>query len=681
MIAASSSAPRYKDAAKKTPHKRYSYVPFGGRLASMLENEEFSKLMQYRAKEYPYDPEEDPDKVKATVKDIFDGRNFRTLQQKRVVVDGVEQPYRFFEQDTDVALGFSTDGFCPFRRRKKTCWPLLVFNYNLPPEIRFHLKWVLCIGVIPGPTKPKDCDSFLWPFVQECLRMALGVKAFSILHKKNIRLRAYPIVAFGDMPAVAMIMRMKGHNGILPCRWCKIKGVRCGKTYYVPLARAPPEKPYDPRNLPLRTHEQILSDGAKAEDLTVTKTEREARAKASGVKGVSILADIPSFIFPDGFPFDFMHLIFENLVPNLIELWSGEFKGMDHTGEAYVLDKSVWKAIGEATAKSGDTIPASFGARPKNFVKEKLSSTAETKSFWTLYLGPVLLRREFKDKAFYYHFVRLVKLLNLCLEYEYTREDVDTIREGFAKWVEDYEELYFKYDMERAPLCPLTIHALLHIADGIEASGPVWTYWAFPMERFCYRLRPYIKSMRYPWANLDNYVVLATQMDQIKQSYNLHREFAKLARASKPNQFVIDSNEYSECRELRVVPLAVLIPALPLHRSPYLPLSLALSRHVRLFATGTPTQGRDCVPPAVRHLEASPSHWIVQGVYYCVVPCIFAMTFPSRTSLVEGYVKRSTMVGIELPRLEVGVEQGRPTLSRFEFVELGSGLVLDELSL
>ena len=45
------------------------------------------------------------------------------------------------------------------------------------------------------------------------------------------------------------------------------------------------------------------------------------------------------------------------------------------------------------------------------------------------------------------------------------------------------EPLYYKHDPNRLSACPLTIHALLHIAWGIRVAGPVWTYWAYPMER------------------------------------------------------------------------------------------------------------------------------------------------------------------------------------------------------
>lgn len=70
------------------------------------------------------------------------------------------------------------------------------------------------------------------------------------------------------------------------------------------------------------------------------------------------------------------------------------------------------------------------------------------------------------------------------------------------------------------------MHALLHIADGIEDAGPVWAYWAFPTERYCGRLQPVIRSRRYPFANIDNYVVAAAQLSQIKIRYNLDEQLS-----------------------------------------------------------------------------------------------------------------------------------------------------------
>ena len=86
-----------------------------------------------------------------------------------------------------------------------------------------------------------------------------------------------------------------------------------------------------------------------------------------------------------------MHLIWENLIKNLVLLWTGEFKGLDEGDEVYELNKTVWEAIGEGTATSGSTIPSAYGAHVPNVAQDKLGCTADMWSFWTLYLGPIPL--------------------------------------------------------------------------------------------------------------------------------------------------------------------------------------------------------------------------------------------------------------------------------------------------
>ena len=70
-------------------------------------------------------------------------------------------PHQFFQDPCDVALGLSTDSFTPFKHRMTTCWPLILFNYNLPPEDWFYVSNIISLSVIPGPKKPINMDSFL----------------------------------------------------------------------------------------------------------------------------------------------------------------------------------------------------------------------------------------------------------------------------------------------------------------------------------------------------------------------------------------------------------------------------------------------------------------------------------------------------------------------------------------
>jgi hypothetical protein len=130
---------------------------------------------------------------------------------------------------------------------------------------------------------------------------------------------------------------MKGHNACLPCRMCKIVGVHGSfKNYYVPLNRtdcAGSSTPlcYEPSNLPIRTHDNFIKE-ARFVQLSPNSAIGEVCAKKCGIKGIPVLSALSSLMFPSSFPYDFMHLIWENLIPNLISLWRGEFKKLPLEG-------------------------------------------------------------------------------------------------------------------------------------------------------------------------------------------------------------------------------------------------------------------------------------------------------------------------------------------------------------
>ena len=115
------------------------------------------------------------------IADIFDGSHYSVLCNTHVKVDNKVFDHTYFSDPRDVALGLSSDGFTPFNKRKSTVWPIIIFNYNLPPDIHFLIDNILSLGIIPGPKKPQDCNSFLWPFVQELFCLAKGVCAFDVL--------------------------------------------------------------------------------------------------------------------------------------------------------------------------------------------------------------------------------------------------------------------------------------------------------------------------------------------------------------------------------------------------------------------------------------------------------------------------------------------------------------------
>ncbi|KAI9434550.1 hypothetical protein BJY52DRAFT_1231174 [Lactarius psammicola] len=178
-----------------------------------------------------------------------------------------------------------------------------------------------------------------------------------------------------DISAISMVMWMKGHNGASSCHMCKIQELHIpdqpGTTLYVPLDHSSyPDiqtdhshehrQKYDPHNLPLCTYDRLLSQAAEV-DAANTITAADTLSKEYGIKGTPLLSHAWSLSFPHSFPYNFMHLIWENTIKNLILHWTYDFKGLGQGNEHYELSKVIWEGIGTLTASSGSTTPSAYG--------------------------------------------------------------------------------------------------------------------------------------------------------------------------------------------------------------------------------------------------------------------------------------------------------------------------------
>jgi hypothetical protein len=96
----------------------------------------------------------------------------------------------------------------------------------------------------------------------------------------------------------------------------------------------------------------------------------------------------------------------------------------------------------------------------------------------------------------------------------------------------------YQHKFERLSFCPLTIHTLLHIADSIKAIGPVWCYWAFPMECYCGTLQQSIHSRRFPFASLDHFIIETVQLNQISTLYAVANVLALRAPSGSGSGYI-----------------------------------------------------------------------------------------------------------------------------------------------
>ena len=83
---------------------------------------------------------------------------------------------------------------------------------------------------------------------------------------------------------------------------------------------------------------------------------------------------------------------------------------------------------------------------------------------------------------------------------------------------------YYQYREYRLSVCPLVIHGLLHVIDGIRLCGPIWVTWTFYMERFCGILKSALRSRKRPFANLNARIMRSSCISLLRLLYDVDEE-------------------------------------------------------------------------------------------------------------------------------------------------------------
>ena len=384
--------------------------------------------------------------------------------------------------------------------------------------------------VIPGPKKPKDINSFLRPLVDELQALENGqVTAIDGDTGKEFILRAHVLIVTGDGPAAAEAIGMKSPgNAYRPCRMCTITGVHRTDVrqspYYVPHSNYPFESP------PIRTN---LRDDIE----TVEIANDDESRKLSGINGKSELLRLRSIHFPRSFPGDIMHCVLQNITPMLFQLWNRTKLAIDdkktpnptaHQDRSalpsYYLENDDLNSIGAALAQSRTTIPLSLGHAPRRIDRHYKGFKAAEWKAWLIHYGPPLLW-EHLDETYLANFRDLGTFYKLATAPVVSSDDVSRIALIARRFVSCYEEIYYRNEPARLPVCTINIHSILHFADWITDCGPACYFWQFPMERFCGIIKPMARSKSKLDTSVANGVVVVEHLNHLRF---VHFYFANL---------------------------------------------------------------------------------------------------------------------------------------------------------
>jgi hypothetical protein len=144
------NAERYDE--RRQPRAQVAYFSIQDRFIIQYQDLTRAKQLRYRS-EYISREGYNTDDV---IGDVFDGAQYRNLSQKG-----------YFQDDRDIVLLGSVDGYQLFRQKCDDCWIVLFINANLPPDQRVKKENLLITSIIPGPKAPKDFNSFMKPIIEE----------------------------------------------------------------------------------------------------------------------------------------------------------------------------------------------------------------------------------------------------------------------------------------------------------------------------------------------------------------------------------------------------------------------------------------------------------------------------------------------------------------------------------
>jgi hypothetical protein len=136
-----------------------------------------------------------------------------------------------------------------------------------------------------------------------------------------------------------------------------------------------------------------------------------------------------------------MHILFENIIKQLLGMWDGSpvtRRGRSKQ-EPWVVSVADWDSISDDIVHSGKWIPTSIARNINVPLDNRSSWTAQTWSFFLMYLGPILLQGRLPN-PYYRHFVQLSAIARSLTRVVIPRTDVAALHRQLGEWVRSFEK-------------------------------------------------------------------------------------------------------------------------------------------------------------------------------------------------------------------------------------------------
>ncbi|OBZ71428.1 hypothetical protein A0H81_08373 [Grifola frondosa] len=435
----------------------------------------------------------------------------------------------------DMTLMLSLDGAQLYQSKTSDCWIYIWVILDHAPDTRYKKKYVLPGAIIPGPNKPKNVDSFLFPGIHHL--SALQTEGLSIWDAHlGRKFTSYPFLALvtADGPGMTYLNGLVGHSGAYGCRlYCSMKGRhKPGGTHYFPAALKPTN--YD---VPGCEHADVNLRSLEPDESAAqryvknlyylqesrTPTDYKKRRLQTGIAKPSLFSGLPphhNMGILGMFGADLMHLLALNIPDLLLSLWRGTLyceKSDDKvTWDWATLKGDTWKVHGAMVAAATPYLPGSFDRPPRN-PAEKMSSGYKAWEF-SMYLwglGPGLFCFDL-PRTYWRNYCKLVHGIHLIHQPKITADQLREAHKLLIEFVEEFEILYYQRNVDRLHFVRQSIHALTHLSPESIRLGPGIYRTQWTMERTIGNLDEEIKQPSNPFANLAQRALRRCQVNALK---------------------------------------------------------------------------------------------------------------------------------------------------------------------
>ncbi|KAF8164677.1 hypothetical protein BJ912DRAFT_863617 [Pholiota molesta] len=271
-----------------------------------------------------------------------------------------------------------------------------------------------------------------------------------------------------------------------------------------PDAYNPGRQQYSYDKLPIRQHQTYFKTLRELE-AAGNENQRRKITKATGVSRLPLCAASPAFFHPTFFPLDPFHLIYENCMAFIWDLWTIE------STEDEVMHISAEKGavLGNLVAEAMGTLPPSFCGPVRNphLKRQSQYKVFEWMALLHWYLVPIGLELKF-NSLILENFSRFVQAMEYAMTSKpRTEQDLEKLYSLISQFLTDFERLYIGNNPDRNNRARLCIFQLIHIPLHMKWNGSIRIGSQATVERSIGEMGHKIRSKKSPFANLTNIII------------------------------------------------------------------------------------------------------------------------------------------------------------------------------